>query len=180
MKSGGQDVEIGGVIERTVPVELDDFVLAQESVESSCLKIAQFIAEIDQLHRSALVTVDWEDSERLRKKIEAAGLLAARESSSVRRVLKELSEQTSALTGDLSATDARLRASKQRALCKKFIGLMEHFERMQATNRAKYQKQVERQYLLAKPEATLEELERLRESPQLMAQQVSACARGFR
>ena len=60
---------------------LDDFVVAQESVEASFHKIENFISEIDQLHRSALVTVDPDDTSRLRKKIEATGLLAASESA---------------------------------------------------------------------------------------------------
>ena len=162
---------MGGIL-RTAPLDLDDFVVSQESVEASCHKIEQFISEIDQLHRSALVTVDPEDYERLRRKIEAVGVLAASESGLVRRILKLMTEQTRNLKNSISETDARLRESKQRSLCKRFLSLVEQFEAMQATNQAKYQKQVERQYLLVKPEATEEELEKLRESPQMMAQQV--------
>lgn len=171
-KSTVHDAEIGEIL-RTAPLALDDFVVAQESVEGIYLKIESLIGEIDQLHRSALVTVDPEDSARLAKKIEAAGLLASSESASVRRILKTMAEQTRSLAGELSETDFRLRESKQRALCKKFMALMEQFERMQSANRAKYQRQVERQFLLVKPEATEAELEKLRGSPQLMAQQVT-------
>lgn len=173
-KSITYDEEVGE-IQSSAPLalSLDDFVVAQESVEASCLKIERLIGEIDQLHRSALVTVDPEDSARLGKKIEAAGLLASSESVSVRRILKTMTEQTRSLTGELSETDVRLRESKQRTLCKRFMALMEQFERMQAANKEKYQKQVERQFLLVKPEATEADLAKLRESPQLMAQQVT-------
>jgi t-SNARE complex subunit (syntaxin) len=53
------------------------------------------------------------------------------------------------------------------------MALMEQFEAMQLTYKKKYERQVERQYKLIKPEATEEELAQLRESPQLMSQQVN-------
>lgn len=159
---------------------MDDFLNAQESVKSSCERIEQLMGEIDVLHRSALMTVDEGDSIKLAKKIEAASLLASNESANVRRLLKSIDEETRSIPpGELSESDLRLRVSKQRSLCKRFMALMEKFETLQSNYKEKYAKQVERQFKLVKPEATEEELAKLRESPQLMSQQVTAWALDF-
>ena len=160
------EMEMG--ISKSAP--LDDFLSSQESVKISCGRIQQLMGEIELLHRSALVTVDSEDSMKIGKKIDAASLLASTEASNVRRLLKSMDEETRSI--DFSESDLRLRQSKQRALCKRFMTLMEQFEGMQSTYKAKYVNQVERQYKLIKPEASEEELKKLRESPLLMSQQV--------
>ena len=160
------EMEMG--ISKSAP--LDDFLSSQESVKISCGRIQQLMGEIELLHRSALVTVDSEDSMKIGKKIDAASLLASTEASNVRRLLKSMDEETRSI--DFSESDLRLRQSKQRVLCKRFMTLMEQFEGMQSTYKAKYVNQVERQYKLIKPEASEEELKKLRESPLLMSQQV--------
>lgn len=157
-------------IQRTVP--LDEFLSTQASVQAGCDRIEALKGEIEQLHRNALMTVDEVDAVRLGKKIEAASLLAATEAANVRRLLKALDEETKR-ESVLSETDARLRQSKQRAICKRFLSIMEGFEAMQRDCRAKYKKQMERQYLLVKPDATEQELINLRESPQ---SQVTPCS----
>jgi t-SNARE complex subunit (syntaxin) len=168
-----QDLE--SAIQRTVP--LDEFLGAQESVKSGCDRIENLKGEIELLHKNALMTVDEGEAVRIGKKIEAASLLAATESSNVRRLLKVLDEETRTQNNfDLSESDLRLRQSKQRALCKRFMKLMEEFELMQRECKAKYQKQMERQYLLVKPDATEQELASLRSSPQAMSQQVTHIA----
>lgn len=162
-------------IEIVKSAPLDDFVSFQESVKAGCDRIAQLMTEIDVLHRSALVTVDSEDSLKLAKRIEAASMLAASEAATVRRLLKSMNEErekTLSSQAILSESDLRLRESKQRSLCKRFMALMEQSESMQSNYKQKYEKQVERQYRLVNPEATEEELAKLRESPQLMSQQV--------
>lgn len=161
--------DLESAILRTAP--LDEFLGAQENVKIGCERISQLITEIDHLHRSALVTVDEEDAARIGKKLEAASMLAAVESGNVRRLLKGIDEETRSM--DLSETDRRLRESKQRTLCKKFMTLMEQFESMQLAYKQKYEKQIERQFLLIKPEATEQELSELRRSPQAMSQQVN-------
>lgn len=160
--------DLEAAILRSAP--LDEFLGAQENVKIGCERISQLIGEIDQLHRSALVTVDEEDSKRIGKKLEAASMLAAVEYANVRRLIKGIDEETRSM--ELSETDRRLRESKQRTLCKRFMNLMEQFEAMQLAYKQKYEKQIERQFLLIKPEATEKELAELRQSPQAMSQQV--------
>lgn len=160
-----QDLEI----QRTVP--LDEFLSSQESVKIGCDRIETLKGEIEQLHRNALMTVEEGDAVRIGKRIEAASLLAATESANVRRLLKSIDEETRR-ERELSESDLRLRQAKQRALCKRFMKLMEEFESMQREYKGKYQKQMERQYLLVKPDASEKELAALRESPQAMSQQV--------
>lgn len=167
-----QDLESS--ILKTVPLE--EFLGSQESVKIGCDRIEKLKGEIEQLHKNALMTVDEGEAVRIGKKIAAASLLAATESANVRKLLKSLDEEIKTET-DLSESDLRLRQSKQRALCKRFMKLMEDFESMQKECKAKYQKQMERQYLLIKPDATEQELAALRSSPQAMSQQVTGIFR---
>jgi syntaxin 1B/2/3 len=154
---------------------LDDFMSAQEGVQGGCERIERFISEIDQLHRTALVTVSPDESHELAKRIEASSVLASAEATTVRRLLKSMDGESKNLGLELSPSDLRLRVSKQRALCKRFMALMERFESMQLLHRNKYRQQMERQFKLVKPEATEAELLELRDSPQAMTQQVNQC-----
>ena len=160
-----QDLE--SAIQKTV--SLEEFLNSQEAVKIGCDRIEKLKGEIEQWHRTALMTVDEGDAEKIRKRIEAASLLAATESANVRRLLKVLDEETrhgANVNVSVSESDLRLRQAKQRALCKRFMKLMEDFESMQSEHKEKYQKQMERQYLLVKPDASEQELASLRASPQ--------------
>lgn len=151
-----------------------------ETVKTSFERIARLMGDIETLHRSALVTVHVDEASRIAKRIEASSTLASAEAATVRRVLKAMDAETREQT--LSASDRRLRTSKHRALCKRFLALMGQFETMQTTFRNKYRQQLERQYLLVHPEASRTELDRLHsdDSGRIMAQQVvrlqCACA----
>lgn len=159
------DLELG--ILQSAP--LDDFISVQEGIKGGFERIERFLVEIENLHRNALLSVTGEDPD-LKKKIEASSMLAAREAGNVRRLLKLMDEETKALniSGDLSPSDLRLRQWTQGAWCKKFMTLMEEFEGMQRVYRNKYKQQLERQYLLIKPDASEDELNELCEAPQTL------------
>ena len=151
------------VVLKSAPLE--EFVSEQDSIKGGFERVEKLIGEADQLHRSLMVTVDFGEAEQLRKRIDATSALISSESSQMRRLLKLMDEETRSQGSTLSPSDLRLRQSNQRSLCKKFMSLVERFETMQQKYREKYQKQLERQYLLMKPDASEAELSQLRESP---------------
>lgn len=151
------------VVLKSAPLE--EFVSEQDSVQGGFERVERLMNEADQLHRSLLVTVDFGEAEELRNRIDATSALISTESAQIRRLLKVMDEETRGQGSNLSPSDLRLRQSKQRALCKKFMSIVERFETMQQKYRDKYQKQIERQYLLMKPDANERELAQLRESP---------------
>lgn len=146
-----------------------------ETAQGSFERISSLMKQIENLHRSALLTVQIEDSISIAKKIEAASMLASAEASNIRRLLKSMAADTKRDQDTLSSSDFRLRTSKHRSLCKKFLAMMDEFETMQATYRNKYRAQLERQYMLIKPDASRAELDELHgsHSSQMMTQQVS-------
>ncbi len=119
------------------------------------------MTEIDTLHRHALVSVDVEEASHFSKKIEASSTLAASEAQNIRRLLKSIDQDTKSKANSWSPSDLRLRTAKHSLWCKKFMGQMEQFEKMQTTYRNKYRTHLERQYLLVKPDATRAELDEL-------------------
>lgn len=85
------------------------------------------------------------------------------QANSVRRILKAVSEESNQLaeTGKVTSSDLRIRRTQQAKQAKKFIELMKKFQEMQGLYKGKYKQQLERQYLIVKPTATREELDRL-------------------
>lgn len=135
------------------------------------------MGEVENLHKSALVTVEVDDSNRIAKRIEVTSVLASNEALIVRRLLKSMDEdlKKSTSSSEVSETDLRLRRVKLQSYCKKFLNLMEQFEEMQKIYRNKYRQSLERQYLLINPNATREEMEQIHSNTtEAMTQQVRA------
>lgn len=146
-----------------------------ECIQSGMDKITRLMNEIDALHRHTLATVDAEEASRLSERISSSSTLAAAEASTIRRLLKAIDTDTNQNKKKLSPSDYRLRTAKHRSWCKKFLALMDQFERMQSNYRNKYRTHLERQYLLVKPDASRAELDELHgaHSTQIMSQEVS-------
>lgn len=79
----------------------------------------------------------------------------------IRLILKSASEENERMAGTISSSDMRIRRTQQAKQAKKFIELMRQHQNMQNLYKGKYRSQLERQYLIMKPMATREELDRL-------------------
>lgn len=81
--------------------------------------------------------------------------------NSIRYTLKACSEENEVLTGKITASDMRIRRTQQAKQAKRFIEMMKKYQDMQNLYKSKYRAQLERQYLIVKPMATREELDRV-------------------
>jgi t-SNARE complex subunit (syntaxin) len=83
------------------------------------------------------------------------------QANSIRITLKACSEENDKLTGKITSSDMRIRRTQQAKQAKRFIELMKKYQDMQNLYKSKYRAQLERQYLIVKPMATREELDRV-------------------
>jgi len=81
--------------------------------------------------------------------------------SDVRARLDKLKKDTAAFSSSNSATptEVRIRTNMHGTLTQKFLELVQEYQEVQTTYKNKYQEKVERQYKIAKPDATQDEID---------------------
>lgn len=169
------DLEMG-VISSTNPT--DRFLSSIEEVKVRLEKINKSIGDIEHLHRQALNAVNMDEATRLGRLIDELVKRNNADAQFVRRTLKDLTGETESLksTGAVTSSDLRIRATQQSRYAKKFMETMNKFQSMQTIYQGKYRQQLERQYLIVRPTANREELDRLTHSADataMMNQQAS-------
>jgi t-SNARE complex subunit (syntaxin) len=154
------DLEMGSVMTSN-PMDL--FLATIEDVRVRLEKMGKAVGDIEHLHRQALNAVNMEEATRLGRLIDELVSRTNAEAQHIRRTLKNLTSETETLkaSGGISPSDLRIRANQQSRYAKKFMTAMNKFQAMQTTYQAKYRQQLERQYLIVKPTATRDELDRL-------------------
>lgn len=183
---GQRDLELGiqqMTEKRTGNVVMDHFLSSIREVNDALEKISKNIEDIERFHRQALTAVTLEEATRLSRLIDELVNRTNNGAQQIRRTLKSLTVETDDLkqSGEITPSDLRLRANQQNRYAKKFMAIMNKFQTMQTTYQAKYRQQLERQYLIVKPTATREELDRLTQSSSsdatsMMNQQIFAMA----
>lgn len=168
-----------GVVAAHSSTSMEHFLAAIEQTRVRLDKINKTIGEVEHLHRQALSAVSAEEASRLGRVINELVSRNNAEAQLVRRALKDMTGETETLkeTGSVSSSDLRMRTTQQSRYAKKFMDTMNRFQGMQTTYQAKYRQQLERQYLIVKPSATREELERLSDfsdGPAALNQQVQS------
>lgn len=134
----------------------------------------QLTREIEALHKSALLMADAQGLAELSGKIEIKIKATSINIESSRKNLKlldvELQEHPQKESPEFRANQA-----KHRSMCNHFLKIVGAFEKMQEMYKSKYRNQIERQYLIMKPDATRQELDQLAHSSQtslMLTQQV--------
>lgn len=161
---------------------IDQFLVSMDNVKKRIETMEKTIDAIERYHRQALSATSIEEATRLSRLIDELVTRNNDEAQKIRQILKAVTAETEALKqgGKVSPSDLRLRATQQSRSAKKFMATMNRFQQMQTTYQTKYKQQLERQYLLVKPTATREELDRLTEgndgSSRLLNQQIFAMA----
>jgi len=86
--------------------------------------------------------------------------------TNVRAKLEEMKKQNTqyAQTKTATSTEIRIRTNMQGTLTQKFLELASEYQEVQTNYKNKYQEKIERQYKIAKPDATPEEIEEAIES----------------
>jgi t-SNARE complex subunit (syntaxin) len=89
------------------------------------------------------------------------------QANNARRTLMGASDENKFLLANpkiVSTSDMRMRRTQQTRHAKKFMEVMKKYQEMQTNYKGRYKGQLERQYLIVKPNATREELDKLTES----------------
>ncbi|PJF19852.1 hypothetical protein PSACC_00334 [Paramicrosporidium saccamoebae] len=157
------DLELG-VLSAATPT--DRFLSSIEEVRVRLEKINKSVGDIEHLHRQALNAINMDEATRLGRLIDEMVSRNNADAQFVRQTLKTLTGETENLksTGAVTSSDLRIRMTQQSRYAKKFMGAMNKFQGMQTTYQGKYRQQLERQYLIVKPNASREELDRLTHS----------------
>lgn len=143
-------------------------------VKSSLTTVHQLTKEVEALHKSALLMADAQGLAELSGKIEIKLKAASINIESSRKNLKLLDAEMLEYP-EKTSPEYRANQTKHRSMCNHFLKIVAAFERMQETYKNKYRTQLERQYLIMKPDATREELDQLAQSSQtsfMLTQQV--------
>lgn len=177
-RSAEGDVEMGELSPRN-PMEA--FLKTIDEIRKRMERINKAIGDIEYHHRLVLNAVNVEEATRLGRIIDELVARTNKEAQFIRRTLKELTAETETMkeAQSLSPSDIRIRSNQQARYAKKFMATMNKFQAMQTTYQAKYRQALERQYLIVKPSAGREELDRLTtasEGTTLLNQQIFSMA----
>jgi len=173
------DVEMNTVKESEEDQADDEFMKeffeVVSEIKSAMALIRRNLRSIEDSYNQSLVALNVEqgarNSEELEKLIESTNLAAA----DVRNKLKQMDAENKKLpTAAKGSAQYRIRTNMHGTLTRKFIDLMSEYQEMQTKYKNKYRERVERQYRIAKPDATQEEIDNALESgdTQIFANQI--------
>ncbi|EPZ31583.1 Syntaxin/epimorphin domain-containing protein [Rozella allomycis CSF55] len=166
------DIEMGVIGDNSQ----DLFFKEIEGIRASITKITRYTDDLKRLHTQALTTLYADDGARANRDIEELTIRITEISNSVRRKLKKIGAENEQMANNVSKGNAnlRIRTNQVAQLSKKFMDVMRNYQQVQTENKQKHIQQLERQYKIVRPDATQEELEKLREQQgsSLMSQQI--------
>jgi len=143
--------------------ELKEFFETVSEIKSGMALIRRNIKSIEESYGQSLVAlnVDQKSSEELEKLIDSTNLAAA----DLRKILKEIDTENKQLEKSAKGTaQYRIRTNMHQTLTRKFLDLMQEYQEVQTKYKNKYRERVERQYKIAKPDATQDEIDEALES----------------
>jgi syntaxin 1B/2/3 len=154
---------------------MKEFFEAVSEIKSGMANIRRNIRAIEESYSQSLVAINLDqgqkNSEELERLIDATNLSAAE----VRNKLKEMDKENKQLQSSQKGTaQYRIRTNMHGTLTRKFLDLMGEYQEVQTKYKNKYRERVERQYRIAKPNATQEEIDEALESgnTQVFAKQI--------
>jgi len=145
--------------------ELKEFFETVSEIKTGMATIRRNIKAIEDSYGQSLVAlnVDQKGSAELENLIDTTNLAAA----DIRNKLKEIDAQNKELASNaakLGTAQHRIRTNMHQTLTRKFLDLMQEYQEVQTKYKNKYRERVERQYKIAKPDATQDEIDEALES----------------
>jgi t-SNARE complex subunit (syntaxin) len=168
-RNSDDDVELGTVKDdeknedEDQDDELKEFFEVVSEIKSGMALIKKNIKAIEESYGQSLVAlnVDQKNSEDLERLIDSTNLAAA----DLRNKLKEMDQENKKMGNNTKGTaQYRIRTNMHGTLTRKFLDLMSEYQEVQTKYKNKYRERVERQYKIAKPDATQEEIDEALES----------------
>jgi len=146
----------------------EEFFRTVEDIKAKLSTSVALAKEIETCHKQAITAIDPTATQKLSQIIQQKTETATALLATIRTAL-------SSTLQPLSTPNPHFQ-SQYKVLAKKFMDTIKDFETMQTSYRAKYRKQIQRQYLIINPQATEEELECVSIDPQTMQHQLFAMA----
>jgi syntaxin 1B/2/3 len=161
-----EDVELGIVknAENGEPQGEDfmnDFFKEVGAIKTSMSAIRRNIKSIEEKYVQALNSISVDQSGKggneLNSLMESTSAIVAE----VRAKLENMKKSNTAFAAlkGVSPTEVRIRTNMHGTLTQKFLELVQEYQEVQTNYKNKYKEKVERQYKIAKPDATPEEIE---------------------
>ncbi|PPQ76563.1 hypothetical protein CVT26_013228 [Gymnopilus dilepis] len=153
----GQAYELSNVPTAASPTgdgdfgDLSAFLDEDKSIQEELQHVRDNISRISDLRSQALEAVG--DRSPDSAQIEAL-------TSETRDVLQDLKNRIGRLESSRSRQDAQLRNNRIEFLRKKFLEVLQNYQREEQESRAKAKQRIERQLFIVKPDATAEEIQR--------------------
>lgn len=145
--------------------ELEDAFFGKvNAIRTFLTEIEQIIDHIEYLHKQALVAVKVEACQDLARRIALDTDRTNAQIIRVRGLIMDLGKER--------GKNDRMAKSQNAILGQRLLKTIKDWEQMQCTYRAKYRSQLERQYLIIKPEAGRDELDLLVRADLRLSQQM--------
>ncbi|KAJ3284485.1 Plasma membrane t-SNARE, secretory vesicle fusion [Borealophlyctis nickersoniae] len=149
--NNGGDIEMG---QRNGSGGLDGFLQQTESIQRNITQISRNTADIQALHQRALVETNQQQLSFLTQQVDSITEENNALVQSTRRQIKQLASLRSTNAGD-----ARVRQTQQKALAKKLMQAAQEYQGVQQNAKSAYRNQMARQYAIARPTASQQEID---------------------
>lgn len=146
-------------------LKMSEFLRQSDEITANTKRVDGLAHELEKLHKTALTAASTDESGDASAKIDVITAKINTLSNQNRAMLKSIELENSQLK-ELAAPGSggmRMRESKFRALAAAFLKVTQSLQRMQQLYRDKYRQQIERQYRIVNPRATVEEIKAVAE-----------------
>jgi len=161
------DVEVGGGAQEntTPPKFMSNYFDAVGDIKASLGRIKENIKNLREKQGQALTAISSEQNSKSSQEIQSIIDITNNLIQEVKTKLKHMEEDNKDfIRKNKNSAETRIRQSMQQTLSKKFVDLMTEYQSVQQEYRVKYKERVERQYKIAKPDATPEEISQAMDS----------------
>jgi len=135
-------------------------------IKTTMSNIRRNIKSIEEKYVQSLTSISVDQGGKSGNEIQQLIDDTNKQITNVRAKLEEMKKQNTqyAQTKTATSTEIRIRTNMQGTLTQKFLELASEYQEVQTNYKNKYQEKIERQYKIAKPDATPEEIEEAIES----------------
>ncbi|KAJ1504483.1 Syntaxin-1A, partial [Coelomomyces lativittatus] len=144
-------------------------------VKTAILAIKKIITEVGETHGKAITSVSEDEAADCSQLIDTLMSQIHAQSTTIRKKLKDMDTANKQFEAKkTSPSDSRIRSSQHAMLLKKFTDVMVEYNDIQTKYQGKYRQRLQKQFLIVKPDATAEEIEKAisGEGPGIFAQQI--------
>ncbi|RKO84794.1 t-SNARE [Blyttiomyces helicus] len=130
----------------------DAFLQHTETISQNITEIGRNTVDLQGLHQRVISETSQNQAAFLTQQIDSLTATTSALISTTRNEIKSLSALR-------STTDARVRTTQQKALARRLMTTAQDFQKVQQSAKANYRNQMQRQYRIAMPEASAEQID---------------------